>query len=75
MEITHKTDMRMQVDVSAVAKSASAILAMFCITSLIFGTISRFQMIHPFVATLVIMASACFYLMGVIISRRSKRER
>jgi hypothetical protein len=73
MHITQTADRRMQVDVSAVTKSASAIVAMFCVTSLIFGSISRFQMIHPFVAAVIIMASGCFYVMGKKLEQAHKK--
>jgi hypothetical protein len=62
----------MSVDVSVVARTASAIVMMFCLLSLIFGSLSYFQMVHPFVAVILIIASGWFYAMGILIQRKSK---
>jgi hypothetical protein len=49
------------VPLDTVARGASGIVGVLCIASLIFGTISKFQMIHPFVAIVVLAAAIFFY--------------
>ena len=67
-------DMSMYVDVSVVTKTASIIIVMFCALSLIFGSLSHFQMVHPFVAVILILASGWFYGMGVLMQRESESQ-
>ena len=67
-------DMSMYVDVSVVTKTASIIIVMFCALSLIFGSLSHFQMVHPFVAVILILASGWFYGMGVLMQRKSESQ-
>jgi len=66
---------RMVVEVPVVTKTASAIVAVFCVLSLVFGSLSSFQMVHPFVAVILLVTSGWFYGMGILIQRKNKRRR
>src|SRR6266436_7468102 len=57
-------DDRVLVEVSSVTKTASAIVGIFSAASLILGAVTQFNMVHPFVAAVAIVAAVCFYLMG-----------
>jgi hypothetical protein len=49
------------VPLDVVARGASGIVGVLCIASLIFSTISRFQMIHPFVAIVFLVSDSESY--------------
>jgi hypothetical protein len=60
------------VPLDAVARGASGIVGLLCIASLIFSTISKFQMIHPFVAIVVLAAALFFYITTMFVPKDNK---
>ena len=60
----------MYVSISTVTKNASIIVIMFCILSLTFDSLSHFQMVHPFVAVILIISAGWFYWMGFILKKK-----
>ena len=60
------------VPLDAVARGASGIVGLLCVASLIFSTISKFQMIHPFVAIVVLAAALFFYATTMFVPKDDK---
>ena len=58
------------VPVDRVARGASGIVGVLCIASLILGSISKFQMVHPFVAVVFLAAAIFFYGTTTFASRK-----
>jgi len=58
------------VPVDRVARGASGIVGVLCIASLILGGISKFQMVHPFVAVVFLAAAIFFYGTTTFASRK-----
>jgi hypothetical protein len=58
MSSVNRTNM---VPLDVVARGAAGIVGVLCIASLILGSISKFQMVHPFVAVVLLAGSIFFY--------------
>jgi hypothetical protein len=58
------------VPLDLVARGASGIVGVLCIASLIFGSISKFQMVHPFVAVVFLAAAIFVYATTTLVPRK-----
>jgi hypothetical protein len=63
------------VEASAVTKTASLMVLVFCLFSIFVYSTTGFMIFHPFFAILTAVGSVIFYCMGVVLTRSPKHER
>jgi hypothetical protein len=65
---------RLYVAIPGIAKGIGSVVFLVAVFSLVMSAAENFDMIHPFVAILVAIGSAAFYLMGRATERKYKKK-
>lgn len=61
------------IDAPTLAKRGSRLVFLVCLFALLIWAITGFSMIHPFIATITMIGSIAFYIMGTITEKSYKQ--